>query len=85
MDTIKSLIIPMLVFFGVAGLLVYFIGSNGRAYREGKITLEQYCDSYKTETQIPAVCYQYFGVHPTGTHTVPMGKASVVEMNYAPN
>lgn len=87
MSTLKNI----LIFSGILLIAVLmFLFTSGyktqdELFNEGKISVQQYCDPYKTSTQIPAGCYAYFAVKPNGQTCRLVGKVTVCDPDYLPS
>lgn len=51
-------------------------------FENGYITIQEFCDHYKTDNQIPAACYNYFGVKPNGEECHLEGKIIQCNQKY---
>jgi hypothetical protein len=62
-----AIIAVILIVIGFVGLLSKIPPPKHQLLQEGKITEEEYCDSYKNSFSAPLRCYKYFGVEAGGT------------------
>jgi hypothetical protein len=97
MDNLKWQILEKIVYivFGIIIFcfigIIFFVGKDifkkerlKDRFKKGEISVEEFCENYKTNKQIPAVCYNYFGVKPNGETCRMVGKVMTCETNYLP-
>jgi len=63
------LIIVLVVILGGLFFSLWKADEPARQYGAGQISLQEYCDIFKTSRNPPADCYTYFSVKPVGSDT----------------